>query len=451
MLGRTLSDAAAEKADQNKASVSTTASIRVDVSGASRLRRAIWAITGSDPNLQVWGMKWPDWGLPLVKQESKSAELSDNYVVKHAQTKHQRLYEELQKRKKAAANAKLAAENAKQKEDEAKKALTDAGFSEEKLRLASRGRSAKTLAISTSDPAAPPAVNSPTPLSELELPLSAKSVSFSAKELGRESSTSDGSPGSPGNKQRSRRTSGRRHLVRQATRIVMESSEDLGEHSGHHTPRYHVPMRRQVKIDDEYKLAPDWMDTFLDLIFVGAAYKLGNLVKESFYTCASAASGSAGSSGSESADSGARSGGRLLAADSAGDQLSCAGLGLGVLFSIGIFQALYRCWLTDCLHTARYDAGDLFHTVLGVFGDFLLVAEEGNGMLSQEEVVRGLIKTYRLASDLRQVRAMRQLVAATWDVFADGPRGGISRAAFLRPHDGLADAIVANLASDFRR
>ena len=52
-------------------------------------------------------MKWPDWGLPLVKQESKSAELSDNYVVKHAQTKHQRLYEELQKRKKAAANAKL--------------------------------------------------------------------------------------------------------------------------------------------------------------------------------------------------------------------------------------------------------------------------------------------------------------------------------------------------------
>ena len=72
-LGRTLSDAAAEKADQNKASVSTTASIRVDVSGASRLRRAIWAVTGSDPNLQVWGMKWPDWGLPFVKQESKSA------------------------------------------------------------------------------------------------------------------------------------------------------------------------------------------------------------------------------------------------------------------------------------------------------------------------------------------------------------------------------------------
>ena len=43
-LGRTLSDAAAEKADQNKASVSTTASIRVDVSGASRLRRAIWGM-----------------------------------------------------------------------------------------------------------------------------------------------------------------------------------------------------------------------------------------------------------------------------------------------------------------------------------------------------------------------------------------------------------------------
>ena len=85
--------------------------------------------------------------------------------------------------------------------------------------------SAPAPAPATADPAAPPAVNSPTPLSELELPLSAKSVSFSAKELGRESSTSDGSPGSPGKKERSRRTSGRRHLVRQATRIVMEGTK----------------------------------------------------------------------------------------------------------------------------------------------------------------------------------------------------------------------------------
>ena len=45
-------------------------------------------------------------------------------------------------------------------------------------------------------------------------------------------------------------------------------------------------MRRQVKIDDEYKLAPDWMDTFLDLIFVGAeSYVWRKPRQESFYTC----------------------------------------------------------------------------------------------------------------------------------------------------------------------
>ena len=61
-----------------------------------------------------------------------------------------------------------------------------------------------------------------------------------------------------------------------------------------------------------------------------------------------------------------------LAESSGGPLLDCAGLGLGVLFSIGIFQALESCWLVDCLHTARYDARDLLHTVSRVSArDFL--------------------------------------------------------------------------------
>ena len=62
-------------------------------------------------------------------------------------------------------------------------------------------------------------------------------------------------------------------------------------------------------------------------------------------------------------------------------------------------------------------------------------------------MVRALIKTYRLSTDLGQVRAMRDLVAAVWGLFADdeGASARISREAFLRPRDGLADTIIASL------
>ena len=71
--------------------------------------------------------------------------------------------------------------------------------------------------------------------------------------------------------------------------------------------------------------------------------------------------------------------------------------------------------------------------------------EDGAG-LTQEEVVRGLIKTYRLGSDLEQVRSMRALVAEVWGIFApSGPNARINRERFNLPHDGLADAIIANL------
>ena len=68
--------------------------------------------------------------------------------------------------------------------------------------------------------------------------------------------------------------------------------------------------------------------------------------------------------------------------------------------------------------------------------------EDGTGELAQEEIVRALIKTYKLASDLGQVWAMRDLVGAVWAVFASGDC--VTQTEFLQA-DGLAEAIIAGL------
>ncbi len=74
--------------------------------------------------------------------------------------------------------------------------------------------------------------------------------------------------------------------------------------------------------------------------------------------------------------------------------------------------------------------------------------DEGrSGYLSQEAVVRGLIKTYGLGTDLSQVVAMRKLVGAVWVVFDIDGTGAVSREEFLKPTDGLADAIIASRAT----
>jgi hypothetical protein len=73
--------------------------------------------------------------------------------------------------------------------------------------------------------------------------------------------------------------------------------------------------------------------------------------------------------------------------------------------------------------------------------------EDGAGALSQEAVTRGLIKTY--GTDLAHVSQVRELVAAVWGLFAEGgaQEGLVTREAFLRPADGLADAIIAGRES----
>lgn len=67
--------------------------------------------------------------------------------------------------------------------------------------------------------------------------------------------------------------------------------------------------------------------------------------------------------------------------------------------------------------------------------------EDGRG-LAQEEVVRGLIKTCQLGTDLEQVRHVRAIVAGVWGAFVSDGAPNITRTAF-KASDGLADAIIA--------
>ena len=69
--------------------------------------------------------------------------------------------------------------------------------------------------------------------------------------------------------------------------------------------------------------------------------------------------------------------------------------------------------------------------------------EDKTGSLTQEELTRALVKTYALGADLAQVRTMRDFVAAVFPAFT--AEATISRDAFLRPGEGLADTIIAQL------
>lgn len=74
--------------------------------------------------------------------------------------------------------------------------------------------------------------------------------------------------------------------------------------------------------------------------------------------------------------------------------------------------------------------------------------EDNSGALDKEEVVRALLKTFRMTSDQQAVFTMRQTIDAIWPMFDDDGSGTIERDEFLRPNEGLADTIRATLGAN---
>ena len=131
----------------------------------------------------------------------------------------------------------------------------------------------------------------------------------------------------------------------------------------HGTPRtfYRLPVRRHQWGDQQYELHASWADLFHDLIYVGAAYQLGSVVKASFYCTEKDGSGSSGSS------------------DGGGGTL-CVGLAIGVFYSMALFQCLVRLWLSDLFLHNRYEASDLAHRLHDCV-TYLFIAMAASGIL----------------------------------------------------------------------
>jgi len=72
---------------------------------------------------------------------------------------------------------------------------------------------------------------------------------------------------------------------------------------------------------------------------------------------------------------------------------------------------------------------------------------DDSGALDKEEVVRALIKTFKLGrDDVRKAQDMRAVVNATWGLFDPDGSGSVDRREFLM-RDGLAETIVASATS----
>ena len=89
--------------------------------------------------------------------------------------------------------------------------------------------------------------------------------------------------------------------------------------------------------EPQYELHPGAQELFLDLIFVGVAYRIGSVLMVGFYACIPP-EGSAYYTTNASAAAGASAGRALAAIDGYDDELyECIGLPLGLL-------QWKRCW-----------------------------------------------------------------------------------------------------------
>jgi len=89
---------------------------------------------------------------------------------------------------------------------------------------------------------------------------------------------------------------------------------------------------------------------------------------------------------------------------------------------------------------ARGPPPDIRTDKLAWFGYF---DEDHGGTLSQAEVVRGLIKSFRLSEDLLKVEELKATVGAIWCVFDSDGSGEIDQGEFLQ-RGGLADSVIAS-------
>ena len=157
---------------------------------------------------------------------------------------------------------------------------------------------------------------------------------------------------------------------------VVHNTQSHGHHhSGQASPFYEVPHTRLVWGDFQQEIHPGPNELFLDLIFVGVAFRAGNMFKDAIYDCVdpNSSDGSDGSdgNGSDGSSSSSSSSGRRLAGG--GQKNQCVGLSLAYLHVLGPFLSMYLLWLVETNYKARFVSSDWLHWVADLAGYFCLV------------------------------------------------------------------------------
>lgn len=190
---------------------------------------------------------------------------------------------------------------------------------------------------------------------------------------------------------------------------VVEDEHAGGHHGhGHHhvdtwwnLPWYKTPEVRQMWGESQEHMHAGGQELFLDLIFVGVAYRVGVVMKAAFYACdhtispysaaaferdgsgsgsgsgssagsasssyaASSASGSAGSVSSSSSSMGRRLGG-------SDDYPVCMGFGHGLAYALAPFVCMYMLWHLETVYKANYRTRSRIHYLLDLLTSLFLV------------------------------------------------------------------------------
>lgn len=119
--------------------------------------------------------------------------------------------------------------------------------------------------------------------------------------------------------------------------------------------------------DTQYELHPEAQELFLDLIFVGVAFRIGSVVKISFYACEPTIAGNSSidASGGGGAAGGHGSDGAAL--------YPCIGLGLGVWHALAPFVCMYLLWQIETSYRARFAAWSKLHAFSQLVSNMLLL------------------------------------------------------------------------------
>lgn len=144
------------------------------------------------------------------------------------------------------------------------------------------------------------------------------------------------------------------HCANRVTRLPHWLYSAPEPHGGNADQLWRAALANLTGVQPSFKeMHSAWSDLFLDLVFVGAAYQLGELLKASYYTCVPSVG------------------------QTQGDEYACVGGGVGLFYAMALFSSMQQVWATTTIWRAKYKEDDLVHWLLDVLALLLLILTAG--------------------------------------------------------------------------